>query len=160
MRQGGKLVVTCYHALVSPIIETDDIADAICADASAMTASIFENEMRAHGMSKADRTIFELNKQEVIIDTKYMVRERGLQYTRITQCPRMSDEIVHVEGTLSFKNPYGYLAGELYPLLPFESVVCLPALLSVLALLEILIFAFALSSWQSPTCCLTSSSSC
>jgi hypothetical protein len=122
--KGGTLVVTAYHAVSSPIEETDDIVDAICADVVTLSTAAFESKMAQHGMDAAVRSIYPLTSQAVRINTRYVVRERGLQYARITQCPRMSDEVVHIEGSLRFKNPYGYLAGELYPLLPFESLVC------------------------------------
>ena len=87
----------------------------------------FADNMLQFGMSSTKRISFQTEANKVIhipvSKAHYTVQERGLQFLRVTVCPRSNLAQVTVNGTLAYRNPYGYLAGELYPLLPFEAVV-------------------------------------
>jgi hypothetical protein len=128
-----RIVLVFYHAETAAVDSDGAALLTICQnDAWNMTDRDFQQKMASHGMSSPKRLSFQtVNDGTVPITAErahYTVTERGLQYLRITVCPRDSlvsikDLNVSINGTLSFKNPYGYLAGELYPLLPFEAVL-------------------------------------
>ncbi|CAI5747260.1 unnamed protein product [Peronospora destructor] len=84
------------------------------------------------------------NGQTLQINTTFYPRESGLQTALVMPCWKqknaafgypvsadefvaypLADPLLHVDATISFKNPYGYLPGLLYGLFPFNGVLSL-----------------------------------
>ena len=83
------------------------------------------HEVTVHDVS------FGTNVSEAHLSQRILIKQSGVHYLLVSSCePRTGG--VRFSGRTEWKNPHGYLPGELYPFLPFYGVLTLTYLLLLL----------------------------
>jgi hypothetical protein len=118
MQDYVELVLAFYHIDEDRQTEQTTLPF-ICTHNDRAVAKLFSDQ----GMENLERHFFPLNATSVPIKAKYIVTQRGLQYVRVAVCPSSLFDVVNLEGTMSFRNPYGYLPGVMYGFLPFQTML-------------------------------------
>lgn len=112
---GWRLVVFLYHVDNYEVFET--VADKI-----ELLACSMETGMRFDGMSGVQKFTFPVANESVHARVEYHVDKSGWTDSQIFVCAGEDDapELLHFNGTMEIRNPYGLLPAPLYGMLPFS----------------------------------------
>ena len=67
---------------------------------------------------------FAANQTSVALSQRVLVRQSGVHYLLLSSCEPHTG-VVRFSGRTAWRNPFGYLPGELYPFLPFFACMTL-----------------------------------
>lgn len=131
---GTRRAFCCTSALVKKVPGCDAAGQIIVAPPPASADG--EAHKRHHHEVSVHDVAFPPNASDAHLSQRLLVKQSGIHYLLLSSCePRTGS--VRFSGRTEWRNPHGYLPGELYPYLPFFGILTLAylALLTCWALL-------------------------
>lgn len=118
---GWRLVVFLYHVDNYEAFQT--VADKI-----ELLACSQETGVRFDGMSEVQKFAFPVTNASVHAAATYRVDKSGWTDAQVFVCADDEDaapELLHFEGSMEIRNPYGLLPAPLYGMLPFSGLLAI-----------------------------------
>ena len=117
----------CTSALLHKVPGCEAAGQLIVAPPSAVEASAESGRRHHHEVSVHD-IAFAANQSLAGVSQRTLIKQSGVHYLLLSSCEPHTG-VVRFSGRTEWRNPHGYLPGELYPFLPFFGMLTIAYML-------------------------------